>query len=202
MTLVHDYEADLDGRSYSRHYHEERAMALSALDCVLNGEKGVYASSELTTGARAYRVLDGSGCRSTRELADPHRGSLLQANAEEASRFAARLELQLGGERVITPAPFLAPGWTQAEYLAFWEELIRTRVKAVYFNDRWELSNGCTFEYAVAREAGLPTFGADCRELPAAAAVRMVERAVAEVEARGYDAARLRINLERMRRAG
>lgn len=203
MTLVHDYETDLDTRSYSRLYHDERKMAFSALDCVLNGEKGVYASSELTTGTRAYELLDGSGHRSMRELGDSHRGALLKTNMEEAGRFAARLREHLGGrELVITPAPFEAPGWTQAEYLAYWEELIRTRVKAVYFNDGWALSNGCTFELAIALEAGVPTFAADCAPLPADAAAEMVERAIAEVEARGYDAARLRINLERIRRAG
>jgi len=163
----------------------------------------VYASSELTTGARAYRLLDGSGRRSPGELEDPHRSALLKTNVEEAGRFAARLRRQLGGGvPVITPAPFDAPGWTQAEYLAYWEELIRTRVKAVYFNDGWEYSNGCTFEYAVAREAGLPTFTADCRELPPQVAVQMVERAMAEVGARGYSDARLRLHLERIRLAG
>jgi hypothetical protein len=203
MTLVHDYDADLSTRQYSRHYREEREMALSALDCVLNGAKGIYASSELTTGGRAYGALDRSACRTAGELADPHRCALLKTNMEEAVRFAARLREHFGGrELVITPAPFEAPGWTQAEYLAYWEELIRTRVKAVYFNDGWALSNGCTFELAIALEAGVPTFAADCTPLPGDAAAEMVERAIAEVEARGYDAARLRINLERIRRAG
>ncbi|HEU4558506.1 MAG TPA: hypothetical protein VFS20_11685 [Longimicrobium sp.] len=202
MTLVHDYETDLDTRSYSRLYHDERKMAFSAMDCVLNGEKGIYASSALTTGTRAYELLDDHGVRSMRELEEPHRDALLTANMEEAGRFAARLRERLGGhELVITPAPFAAPGWTQAEYLAFWEELIRTRVKAVYFNDGWELSNGCTFEYAVAREAGVATFAADGSALPPDAAAGMMERAAAEVEARGYDASRLRINLDRIRRA-
>ena len=202
MTLVHDYEADLDGRKYSRLYFEERAMAFSALDCVLNGEKGIYASSELTTGARAYRLLDERGFRSTRELGEPQLGAMLKANMEEAGRFAARIREHFGGrELVITPAPFNAPEWTQAEYLAYWEELIRTRAKAVYFNEGWEMSNGCTFEFAVALEAGVPAFAADYAPLPAASGAAMVATAAAELERRGYDTARLHIHLDRIRRA-
>lgn len=199
MTIVHEYEADVRSRSYSRLYLEEREIALSAMDCLLNGEKGVYASSELTTGVRAYALLSQNGLRATGELADPHRSRLLETNAEAAGAFAARLREHFAGrEVVITPAPFLAPGWTQAEYLAFWEELIRTRVKAVYFNEGWEYSNGCTFEFAVSREAGVETFDARLQPLSPAAAIATVEHAVAELAARGFDTARLRINLARI----
>lgn len=202
MTLVHDYEADLDTRSYSRLFYEERDIAFSALDCVLNGEKGIYASSELTTGARAYRLLADHGFRSTRELADPHRGALLKTNMEEARHFAARIREHFGGrELVITPAPFNAPEWTQAEYLSYWEELIRTRVKAVYFNEGWEQSNGCTFEFAVALESGVPTFAADYTPLAAPAGAALAAAAADDLERRGYDATRLRLHLDRIRRA-
>jgi hypothetical protein len=201
VTLVHEYEADLQSRTYSRLYHEEAAMAFSAMDCVLIGQKGVYASTELTSGERAYALLAENGCRATPELAEARRGELLATNIAAATRFAATLRAHFAGtEMVITPAPFLAPGWTQAEYLAFWEELIRTRVKAVYFNHAWEYSNGCTFEYAVAAEAGVPAFDADLRRLPIGDAIARVERAVVNLEARGFDPERLRLNLSRLRR--
>jgi hypothetical protein len=201
MSTVHEYETDIHARQYSRPFAEECAIAFSALDCVLNGEKGIYASSELTTGGRAYELLAGNGFRSTGQLSDPHRSALLKTNMEEASRFAARLREELGGrEMVITPAHFDAPGWTQAEYLAFWEELIRTRVKAVWFNDGWEYSNGCTFELAVAVEAGVATYDAHGRPLSREHGIGFVERAIADLEARGFDTARLRINLARLSR--
>jgi hypothetical protein len=201
VTLVHEYETDPSTRRYERLHLEERRMALSAIDCVLNGQKGVYASSELTTGTRTYEALGKNGFRTAAELADPHRSALLEKNIEEAGAFARRLREGLGGAApVITPAPFLAPGWTQAEYLAFWEELIRTRVKAVYFNDGWEFSNGCSFEFAVAREAGIPCFDARLQPLSLDDGIARVERAVADLEARSFDPERLRLNLARLRR--
>jgi hypothetical protein len=202
VTLAQEYEVDPATRRYERLHPQERAMALSAIDCLLNGEKGVYASSELTTGTRTYRALGESGFRTTGELADPHRSALLQKNIEEAGAFARRLRDELGAaELVISPAPFLAPGWTQAEYLGFWEELIRTRVKAVYFNDGWEYSNGCSFELAVAREADVPTFDARLRPLARTDALAALERAITDLAARGFDATRLRINADRLRAA-
>ncbi len=202
MTLANDYDTDLAGRSYSRLYREESAIAFSAIDCVLNAAKGVYASSELTTGTRAYARLREHGFRSMHELDDAGKHALLGTNIDAAAAFARQLRERLPHHAlVITPGPFVAPGWTQAEYLTFWETLIRTRVHAVYFNAGWEYSNGCTFEFAVAREQGLPTFDAALRPLAAADGCACIAHAVADLAARGFDPHRLQLNLDRARRA-
>ena len=200
---VEEYEQDLDARVHTRTFRAECTQAFSAMDCVLNGEKGVYASSELTTGRRAYELVRQHGAESVHQLReilgeDPHRSLILDANCEEASSFARRLRAELGDVQVITPAPFAAPGWTQAEYLHFWETLIRTRVRAVYFNQAWQYSNGCTFEYAVAREAGVPTFDDAGQPLPLERAIGLVEDAIGELEAHGLEVPRLRLHLERL----
>ena len=200
MTSLHDYDADLDTRSYRRLYREESAIAFSALDCVLNGEKGVYASSELTTGERAYAALRERGFRNSSELTEPHRNALLKENLEQASVFARRLRQQLGAkELVITPAPYFAPGWTQAEYLAFWETLIRTRVKAVYFNEGWEFSNGCTFEFAVALKYRVATFDASLRPLSRQEGLERIQKAIQQLQGRGFNPDRLALIVDRLR---
>lgn len=179
-------------------------MSFSALDCALNGEKGIYASSELTTGRRAYDLAREHRAGSMQELREmlgdePHRALIFDRNCDEASAFARRLKAEMGGaEMVITPAPFMAPGWSQAEYLHFWETLIRTRVKAVYFNEAWQYSNGCTFEYAVACDAGVACFDSSRRPLPLERGIELVENAVRELESAGVEVPRLRLNLERL----
>lgn len=198
------YETDLAGRVHTRTYAQEKAMALGALDCVLNGEKAVYASSELTTGWRAFELLDRHDVDTPQELSalprgEPHRARLLDRNADEAERFARRLREEPGGEPVITPAPFAAPGWTQAEYLDFWEELIRTRVKAVRLNDAWEYSNGCTFEFAAAHRAGVPTFDARGEPLSLERGIALVEGALRSLEERGLPPGRLPEHLAALR---
>lgn len=202
--MEHEYDLDTAGRTHVRTFHGEETIIFSAIDCVLNGEKAIYASSELTTGRRAYGLLDEHGVRSTHELRDklgedPHRSLVLGPNCEAAADFARRLRERFGGtEPVITPAPFEAPGWSQAEYLHFWETLIRTRAKAVYFNEAWQYSNGCTFEFAVAQEAGVPSFDAQGEPLELERGIEMVAAAVRELESRGVAPGRLAAHLSRL----
>lgn len=188
-------------RTFSRAYLEESAIAFSAIDCVLNGEKAVYASSELTTGRRVSGVLRELGATRPSDLR-PRLGSegyatrIWNPNVEAAMRFARTLHHSLGGNQiVITPAPFTAPGWNQPEYLSFWETLIRTRIKAVYFNDGWEYSNGCVFEFRVAIDAGLPTLDAAGRALSPNDARGLVSRAVVEMQTNSQDTETLSTHL-------
>ncbi len=195
-------------RTFTRRYAEEADMGLSAIDCVLNGEKGVYASCELTTGRRVHGVLREIGARRSIDLR-PRLGEqeyttrIWNPNVAEATAFARRLHHTLGGNQlVITPAPFMAPGWSQDEFLSFWETLIRTRVKAVYFNDGWEFSTGCTFEFLVAWGVRLPTFDASGTPIDLATAMARLERAMTALHEDGLDADELRRNLAAMRQMG
>jgi hypothetical protein len=199
-------DGSLDSRSHTRSYREEVEMALSALDCALNSQKAVYASSELTTGRRISRLMQAHGVADSSALKQKlgksgYESLLWNPNVAAATAFAQRLRAHLRGkEMVITPAPLLAPGWEQAEYLGFWETLIRTRVKKVYFNEDWQYSNGCTFEFAVAQDAGLPALDATGEPIPLDVGIRLIEAAVAELEADGVEQKGLRANLTLLRR--
>ncbi len=189
--------------TFSRHYREEVAIAVSSLDCVLNGEKAIYASTELTTGKRLYDTLREYGLKTADQLRDRmgaewFRGHLWNVNVDMAVRFARDIRGRLAGALVITPAPFTAPGWNQTEYLDFWKELLRTRIKAAWFNANWQFSNGCTFEFAVAHEAGVPTHDEEGNTIPIRVGMRQISDAVRHLEADGFDASKLRQNLERL----
>jgi len=221
---------DLDGIALTRTYAEEVAVVISALDCVLDtldDGKAVYASSELTSGyrlfelLRAHRVADAAQLR-TRLGDKAYRRLLWEPNVSAARDFARELRRQLsarltatqsasadansgafpGTVVVVEPAPFTAPSWDQPRYLAFWETLIRTRFKAVYFNQHWQYSNGCTFELAVAVDAGLPTFDASGVPLDLERGVELVGAAVRDVEATGLTDGGLREGLARLQRLG
>ena len=194
---------ELDGRAFTRTYGEEVVIALSAFDSVLNGEKAIYASSELTTGKRLNALYRQFGVRTTSDLRrrigeEAYRRLVWDPNVQEAVDLARELHHQLGGEIALTPAPFVSPGWGQPEYLAFWETVIRTRCKAVYFSPDWEYSSGCAFEFAVARDAGLPTFYADGREMTLAEGRARIAAAAGELAAEGLDVSPLREVLARL----
>ena len=194
----------LDGLRFQRSYWDERDIALWTLDCVLLGGKGIYASSALTSGRRAQQLQREHGIPnnvSLRDHFDAERYELLlwNPNASAAVAFAAELHTRLGAtDVVISPAPFKALGWPQEAYLDFWETLLRTRIKGVYFNDDWEYSNGCVYEFVVATEVGLETRDrAGITLSPDQGADRIVG-AVRDLEAQGLDASVISSHLERL----
>jgi hypothetical protein len=180
--------AHVDGpATFTRRFTDEAALALSAIDSILNGETAVYASSELTSGRRLNTLLRETGTSRASELRErigesEYQLRLWTPNVVAATTFARELHHRLKGEVVITPAPYSAPGWTQQQYLSFWEVLLRSRITRVYFNDGWYYSHGCTFEFAVALDAGLPTYDVQGRPLSAAEGVALVEQAARECD--------------------
>lgn len=198
-------DPELDRRSYSRTFRQEVDIALSAVDCVLNGEKAAYASSDLTTGRRFYDLLRETRARDGGDLRqalgeEGYRTRLFGPNSDAAIAFARRLRQQLGaGTLVVSPAPFSAPGWSQTEYLAFFEKMLRTRVNAAFFNDGWQFSSGCTFELAVAIDAGIPTFDSGLRPLELSRGIALIEGALRELEAAAVEPVGLRRHLALLR---
>lgn len=199
----HNVNGELDATPRTRTFAEELAAALSAMDCVLNGERAIYASSELTTGRRLYTVMREAGVRDRREL---HRKlgeaewkrRLWDPNFSEAIELARVVRARSGGALVITPAPYAASGWSQPEYLTLWETVVRTRVGRVVFGRDWEYSNGCAFEFAVAMDAGLPVFTEDGAPISLEQGRGLIAAAAAAIEADGFDGAELRRCLARL----
>jgi len=192
---------------FTRHYREEVEMVFSGIDCVLNRELAIYCSSELTTGLRLYEILRGHGLKTASELKKKmgeawFEANIFGTNVKAATEFAKSVRATLSDNTmVITPAPFTAPGWSQPEYLAFWETLIRTRVKAVWFNRNWQFSNGCTFELAVALHAPVPIYDHLGKLLDRHQATQCIEHAIQQLDQEGFDASKLRENLVRLHAA-
>jgi hypothetical protein len=116
---------ELDSEPLARTYGQDVAVVLSALQCVLDGERAVYASCEMTTGRRLFQLLraqglsDAAGLHSLLGEAEIRR-VLLEPNLRAAAEFAEALRRRLEpGRVVVNPGPFTAPGWRQPHYLAF-----------------------------------------------------------------------------------
>jgi hypothetical protein len=193
-------------REFRRLYLTEVAMAFSAMDCVLCREPAIYASTELTTGVRLYDALRKAGVKTAAELRekmgrDWYTTHVWDANVAAAMAFADDVRRAHDCRtQVITPAPFTAPEWTQSEYLAFWETLLRDhrRVNGVWFNRNWQFSNGCTFEFAVACDARLSTCDHEGQTLDQDAAIDLIREAIDVLRRDGFDTQSLRDNLERV----
>jgi hypothetical protein len=192
---------------FTRLYKDEVEMVVSAIDCVLNGEPAIYCSSELTSGLTVFEALGQYRVKTVAELKDKNGkawfgANIWDVNCRAANEFARSVRKNCGGAvAVITPAPFSAGDWNQMEYLAFWEELVRTRIKSAWFNRNWEYSNGCTFEFAVAQDAGIPTFNFEGSDLKREAGLAAIQAAIERLKTDGWDTAKLQENLERLTQA-
>jgi hypothetical protein len=194
----------LSDSTFTRLYREEVDTAFSALECILNREKAIYASAELTSGRRLYNAFREFHVKTVDELKklkgkDWYTENIWEANVKSARDFAAEIREKVGVKTlVITPAPFSARGWTQPEYLAFWEQLLRTRISATWFKADWQYSNGCTFEFVVSADAGLPTFDHQGNPLGVRDAAGLIDAAIRDLDSSGIDTTKLRENLARL----
>jgi hypothetical protein len=157
-------------------------VLLTSFDCVVFDREAVYASSEFTTGKRFYELCRALKVYSVQDLkralgGERYRDELLLANKEEGVAFARKIR-GWGIPLVISPNPLVVHGWTQEKYLDLWVKVITEKCHAVYFNDGWEFSNGCTKEYLATFRCGLPAHDSNGHDLPVDVARRLIRNAV------------------------
>ena len=174
---------------------DQQAIILSMADCFTRDEKALYCSSELTTGIRLYTACLDNGVTDRYALADKLgkdwlRDNVFKLNETEANTFASHIQRKYQ-HTTISPAALFVPDWGQHDYLSFWETLIKTRISEVHFNENWQYSNGCTFEFTAATKAGLPTFDKDGSVLTVEAASQLIRQAIDWLAARGIDTRKL-----------
>ena len=182
---------------------DEINMSMSAFDCLLPDDAGIYCSSDITTGKRFYyEVLKRYDVRSEDELKEKLgaeefksvQTELIQFNVARGVQFAEKLR-ERGLINVVSPGPYFAKGFDQQHYLYLWEWFIIKKIYEVRFNHDWEYSNGCTLEYAIAAKKGIPRFDHEGNLLDVATAISRIEGAVSELERQGFVIAKLKHNL-------
>lgn len=186
---------------------DEINMSMSAFDCMLPDDAGIYCSSDITTGKRFYyEVLKKYDVRSDQELkaklGDDEfkrvQTQLIQANVARGSEFAERLRAR-GLINVVTPGPYFARGFDQQHYLYLWELFIIKKVYEVRFNTDWEYSNGCTLEYAIATRKGIPRLDHEGNALHQKDAVAKVEFAINGLRKEEFVVTQLENNLSKLK---
>lgn len=187
----------------NRQVIDEIKMVMSAFDCVLSDDTGIYCSSDITTGKRFYfEFLLTHGVRSDEELKqqvgeEKHKelkNELIQANVARGLGFTEKLR-ERGLINLLSPGPFFARGFDQQHYLYLWEWVIIKKIYQAYFNENWQYSNGCTLEYAIATTKGIPRFDYLGNDLPLPQAILMIEAAVDELKGLGLIVNKLEDNL-------
>jgi hypothetical protein len=188
----------------NRRVIDEIKMSMSAFDCLLPDDAGIYCSSDITTGKRFYyEVLKKYAVRSQDELqtklgAEEFKNvqtQLIQSNVARGLEFAEKLR-ERGLINVLTPGPYFARGFDQQHYLYLWEWVIIKKIYEVRFNYDWEYSNGCTFEYAVAAKKRIPRLDHEGNSLALEEAIDRVAAALTELKKEDYVVTKLEDNLK------
>jgi hypothetical protein len=183
---------------------DEIRMVMSAFDCILPDDAGIYCSSDITTGKRFYyEVLKPYGVRSEEELKEKVGGerfkelqtSLIQSNVARGVEFTEKLR-ERGLVNVISPGPFFAKGFDQQHYLYLWEWFIIKKIYEVRFNYDWQYSNGCTFEYAIAARKGIPCLDHEGSTLSLREAIETMTNAIDKLKVEGFRIDKLERTLE------
>jgi hypothetical protein len=183
---------------------DEIKMSMSAFDCMLPDDAGIYCSSDITTGKRFYyEVLKKNGVRSEDELKaklgeeefKKVQTELIQFNVARGMEFAEKLR-ERGETNVVTPGPYFAKGFDQQHYLYLWEWFIIKKIYEVRFNIDWEYSNGCTLEYAIAAKKGIPRLDHEGGSIELDVAIERIQAAVNELSTGGFVIDKLKKNLE------
>ena len=93
----------------------------------------------------------------------------------------------LDGRRVvINPGELYVAEWTQADYMAFWEETIRSFCLEMALAPGWEYSAGARYETSLALQTALRLIDVQGRELDAQALQAMDARARRRLESEGF----------------
>jgi hypothetical protein len=186
---------------------DEIRMSMSAFDCMLPDDAGIYCSSDITTGKKFYyEVLKPHGVQSEAELKEKLgaeefkrvQTELIQFNVARGLEFAVKLR-ERGLINVVTPGPYFAKGFDQQHYLYLWELFIIKKIYEVRFNFDWQYSNGCTLEYAIAARKGVPRLDHEGNRLELEPAIGRVAAAVDQLKADGFAVAKLEHNLGLMK---
>lgn len=182
---------------------DEIKMSMSAFDCMLPDDAGIYCSSDITTGKKfyydvlkKYQVSSESDLKA--KLGDEEfkrvQTELIQANVARGVEFAEKLR-ERGLINVVTPGPYFAKGFDQQHYLYLWELFIIKKIYEVRLNSDWEYSNGCTLEYAIAARKGIPRLDHEGSPVDLANAILRIEAAITELEKEGFVLEKLKHNL-------
>jgi hypothetical protein len=175
---------------------ELKKLLLSAYSSVIPPRSATYCSTPITSGKYYFDWLARAGKRfdDVDGLESEARGShlleVIHANRSHSQKVVARLRQD--HSYVIDPAAVAnLPGWKQADWLTFWEEVIAIHALEVVFVDGWEYSYGCSHEFWFAKSKDLLTYDERHNPLSRSQGSEMIRRAAREIQSKGGPVNRL-----------
>lgn len=147
-----------------------------------------YVSTPITTGRLYYDWLQASEYEAdaSPDFQRDHAREVIAINNASARALVTMARMRLD-KVVVDPTPLLdVPNWTQADFHAFWTRLITDYVGTVVFNEGWEYSTGCCFEFAAAVNAGATLLDAKLSVLEPSVGLMLTRHAIDRLREQGH----------------
>jgi hypothetical protein len=166
-------------------------MMLEVYKTVLTSEGALYFSVPITSGRRYIAWLEriGKDAPDIDGLDERDRAShyteVVKPNRAHARQIIQRIRETTG--RIVIDPTAMPPltGWLQKDWRYFWRQVIERYAAAVVFVDDWQYSNGCVYEFWVAKKKGIPTMDERMRSLDLEQGVGLIVESSAETRRHG-----------------
>lgn len=158
---------------------------LKQLRSRLQGSRGVYLSTPITTGERLleWRKLRGPKLDAIDEVyARELKSRVIDENLRQVRPLRRRLSTDFPGREIIDPTELEADGWSQSDYHRYWLEVLGDCVDVAVFANGWHYSTGCTLEYGYAVASGIRCLDADLRKLEPGRAAELLSVAADQMQ--------------------
>ena len=165
-------------------YEQLSSALLALLDSVLLPRSCAYAAGPLDSG-RGYYEKVAAGLPNPRVRTE---------NERRLKSFVQILRTRLPYP-VFDPGILRVEGWTDAQYGAFFIQILERIVKEAWFLDGWEFSHGATKEFMFCVKLGIPCFTEGGQIIDVELGRSMIRKASDYVDALGLNGSRLRSRL-------
>ena len=155
---------------------------VDAFRSVVPAKGGVYVAGPLNSGPRLYSGRAG------------HVTAVREANDRDMRAFVTKLRSASFGP-VIDSSRLRPRGWSDRAIGDLFLTILSEFVREAWFMDGWEYSRGATKEFLHCLRFGIPCRLADGHPLSLRDGLDRQAQAVADIEARGFDAMPLRARL-------
>lgn len=143
----------------------------------------IYISAPITTGTNflEWYLTRGIPIKESNEYKKVHYDEIITPNSEKILKFHQELS-QKFNTPIIEPASFEMPGWSQDDYLRYWEEVINHSVMKIIFMDGWCYSKGCTYEYFIGLKKGIELVDQNQNPIDKSWAIEHIQKAISEYD--------------------
>jgi hypothetical protein len=178
---------------------------LRAMSSIIATKGAIYCSAPITSGRRHLQWLSKNGLSYDNvddlpsEHALSHRDAVVRKNREHARAVVADLRERSTVPVIDPTAMGHIPGWSQANWLDFWQSVIAKFAIRVVFLDDWQFSAGCSAEFLFAHTRSIPAFDERGNALSLIDGARLIERAIAVNTSQRHSVSRIENVLERIR---